>query len=287
MRTPLAFATVLLLLGGGAVQAGPIAIVAAENFYGETARQVGGERVTVTSILTNPDQDPHSFEVNAAAARAISDARVVIYNGAGYDAWVAKLLAAAHSTSREAIEVAALLGKREGDNPHLWYAPDAAATLARALATTLARIDPEHRGEYEARLAATEQALRPLGERIATLRRRHAGTPVIATEPVFGYMADALGLQMRGARFQLAVMNDTEPSAGEIAAFEKALKTRAVKALIYNRQSGGALVERMLALAKAAGVPVVAVTETEPQGQTYLQWMLAQLDALDRALGGP
>ena len=126
----------------------------------------------------------------------------------------------------------------------------------------------------------------PRRERIATLRNKYAGTAVTATEPVFDYMADALGLKMRNGRFQLAVMNGTEPSAAAIAAFERDLRTRAVKVLLYNSQTSQALAERMRTIAEQAGVPVVAVTETEPQGLTYQEWMLAQLDTLDRALGG-
>ena len=119
---------------------------------------------------------------------------------------------------------------------------------------------------------------------IAKLRQKYAGTPVAATEPVFGYMADALGLVMRDRRFQLAVMNDTEPSAADIAAFEQDLRSKAVKVLIYNSQTSDALTRRMRELAAQAGVPVVGVTETEPQGKDYQEWMRSQLDALDRAL---
>ena len=125
----------------------------------------------------------------------------------------------------------------------------------------------------------------PLRERIAALRNKYSGTAVTATEPVFDYMADALGLKMRNGRFQLAVMNGTEPGAKAIAAFEKDLRTHAVKVLLYNSQTSQALAERMRTIANEAGVPVVAITETEPPGLTYQEWMLTQLDALDRALG--
>jgi zinc/manganese transport system substrate-binding protein len=128
--------------------------------------------------------------------------------------------------------------------------------------------------------------MRPLADRIVELRTRYADSPVTATEPVFGYMADALGLKMRNGRFQLAVMNGTEPSAKDIAAFEKDLRTRAVKVLFYNIQTSSALAERMRTIAANASVPVVGVTETEPQGMTYQQWMMSQLDALAGALGG-
>jgi zinc/manganese transport system substrate-binding protein len=150
----------------------------------------------------------------------------------------------------------------------------------------LMQLDPAQRLNYAGRIAAFEISMRPLRERIAALRARYAGTPVTATEPVFDYMADALGLKMRNGRFQLAMMNGTEPSAAAIAAFEKDLRTRAVKVLLYNTQTGHALAERMRTIANQAGVPVVAITETQPDGKRYQEWMLSQLDALDRALGG-
>jgi zinc/manganese transport system substrate-binding protein len=266
-------------------RAEPIKVVAAEKVYGDIAAQIGGANVMVTSILTHPNQDPHEFEASAATARAIADARLVIYNGAGYDPWAVKLLSASRSPSREVIEVAKLVHKKAGDNPHIWYEIAAVSELAATLAARLTQLDSAHRLDYASRIAAFETSMRPLREKIVALRAKYAGTPVTATEPVFDYMADALGLKMRNARFQLAVMNGTEPSAAAIAAFEKDLRTRAVKVLLYNTQTGHALAERMRAIANQAGVPVVAITETEPEGRSYQEWMASQLDALDRALG--
>lgn len=277
-------ALAVLALALPAAAAEPIAIVAAENFYGDLCRQIGGPDVKVASILSNPNQDPHEFEASAATARQLAAARIVVYNGADYDPWAARLLAATPRPGRVVIVVADLVGKKPGDNPHLWYDPPTMPALAASLADALARLDPAHAADYRARLAGFRAAMQPLDERIAAMRRKYAGTPVTATEPVFGYMAEALGLRMRNPRFQLAVMNDTEPGAAEIGAFEQDLRSHAVKVLLYNRQTGGALVERMRSIARAAGVPVVGVTETEPEGKRYQEWMSSQLEALDRAL---
>ena len=268
-------------------RADPIKIVAAEKVYGALAQQIGGSNVAVTSVLTNLNQDPHDFEVNASTARQIADAKLVVYNGADYDPWMTKLLSASRAPSRKVIEVARLVNKRAGDNPHVWYDPKAISALTKVLADTLSRLDPIHRTGYAERHAAFERSMRPLVERIAELRKGYAGSAVTATEPVFGYMADALGLKMLNGRFQLAVMNGTEPSAKDIAGFEKHLRTRTVKVLFYNSQTSSALAERMRTIAASADVPVVGVTETQPQGMTYQQWMLSQLDALGRALGEP
>ncbi|HVM81499.1 MAG TPA: zinc ABC transporter substrate-binding protein [Stellaceae bacterium] len=273
-------------LCGTAARADPVAIVAAENFYGDLAMQIGGPDVTVTSILTNPDQDPHLFEASASTARAIAAARVVILNGADYDPWMEKLLSASKAPGREVIEAAKLLHKKAGDNPHLWYDPAAMPAVAKALAATLAKLDPAHRAGYEQRLAAFLASLEPMQAKIAEMRKQYAGTPVTATEPVFGYMAAALGLTMRNERFQLAVQNDTEPSPSEIAAFQRDLKTHAVKVLLYNSQAQEELTRKMRELAQQSGIPVVGVSETAPPDTKYQDWMLQQLDALDRALGG-
>jgi len=274
----------VMVLSVPLAHADPVNIVAAENVYGDICRQIGGQHVTVVEILSNPDQDPHAFEAGASIARTIATARLVVYNGADYDAWMPKLLAASRSRSREVIEVARLIHRKSGDNPHLWYQPAAVSALARAVVDALTRIDPANGADYAAQHAEFEASMQRLRDRIAELRERHVGAVVTATEPVFEYMADALGLTMRNRRFQLAVMNGTEPSPREIATFENDLRTRAVRALIFNVQTSGSLAERMRKLAVESGVAVVNVTETEPTGTTYQQWMAMQLDALDRAL---
>lgn len=284
LRFAFALVTVFGLMWVAAARAEPLNVVAAENFYGDIAEQLGGPHVKVSSILTNPDQDPHLFEASASTARDIAAARIVIYNGINYDPWMTKLLSASRPKGREVIEVAQLVHRKVGDNPHLWYDPATMPALARELSAMLMRLDPANRDDYERRLVAFKAAMLPIANKIAELRQKYAGTPVTATEPVFGYMAEAIGLKMRNARFQLAVMNDAEPSASEIAAFQKDLKTRAVKVLLYNNQTSEELTERMRELAKSAGVPVVGVSETAPPGTRFQDWMLSELTDLEDAL---
>ncbi|MGH7211703.1 MAG: metal ABC transporter solute-binding protein, Zn/Mn family [Acetobacteraceae bacterium] len=289
MRKTVVF-TALLLLGWPAPgkAAGPgIAVVAAENFYGDLARQIGGDRVAVASIMSNPDQDPHLFEASAQTARDLAGARLVIYNGADYDPWMAKLMAASPAPNRVTIVVADLLHRKAGENPHLWYDPNAMPAAARQMAADLETLDPAHKGDYEAHLAAFLGSLKPMDAKVAALRRKYAGTPATATEPVFGYMADAIGLKMRNMRFQIAVMNDAEPAASEVAQFENDLRQHKVKLLVYNSQATEDLAKRMRDIAVQSHVPVIGVTETEPPGMDYQQWMLTQLDALQKALSAP
>jgi zinc/manganese transport system substrate-binding protein len=265
----------------------PLAVVAAENFYADICRQVGGDRVAVASIMNNPDQDPHLFETTPGIVRQIAAAQIAILNGANYDPWMEKLLAAAPRSGRLTINVAAIANRKAGDNPHLWYDPAIALLVARACAANFAKADAAHGKDFAARLAAFETSLKPVTDKVAAMRAKHAGAPVTATEPVFGLMTSALGLTMRNERFQLAVMNDTEPSARDLAAFEDDLKQRTVKVLIYNKQVSGKLTQRLLDIARKAKVPAVGITETLPAGTSFQDWMLGELDALDKALSGP
>jgi zinc/manganese transport system substrate-binding protein len=261
-----------------------ITIVAAENFYGDVAQQIGGPAVAVKSILSNPDQDPHLFEASPSVARAISAARIAVYNGIDYDPWMEKLLAAAANPDRTVIVVAELAGKKAGDNPHIWYDPQTMLAYATALAKDLGVIDPAHQAGYQQNLATFTASLQPITAKIATLHTRLAGRPVTATEPVFGYMFAALGLDVRNQPFQLAVMNNTEPAAAAVAAFETDLKQHRVQLLVYNSQAADPIAKHMENLAKAAHVPVVGATETEPAGTHYQDWLLNELDAVDHAL---
>jgi zinc/manganese transport system substrate-binding protein len=278
------FAVSVLIAAVPAWAAQPIGIVAAENFYGDVAKQIGGNAVKVTSILTNPDQDPHLFEASPSIARSLSGARIVVYNGLDYDPWMEKLLGASKEAGRKEIVVGDLIGKKPGDNPHIWYDTATMIAFATALTNALDDADPANKNGYDERLATFIASLKPLRDRIGDLRDRLAGTPVTATEPVFGYMFAALGMDVRNMDFQLAVMNNTEPSASQLAAFEDDVKNHRVKLLVYNAQASDPVAEKMMRLAKAAKVPIVGAAETEPPGKTYQAWMTSEVEAVDKAL---
>ena len=263
---------------------GPVGIVAAENFYGDVAQQIGGPDAEVTSILSNPDQDPHLFEASPSVMRGVAAARIVVYNGIDYDPWMEKLLGASRSPHRRAIVVADLAARKAGDNPHVWYDTQTMLAYAAVLTEVLAADDPAAAAGFRQRLAQFQASMQPVQAKIAALRDRLAGAPVTATEPIFGYMFDALGMLSRNRSFQLAVMNSTEPSPSDVAAFEDDLRAHRVKLLVYNGQASGPTAERMQKIAKDAGVPTVGATETEPPGKTYQAWMAGELDAVDQAL---
>lgn len=273
-----------LLTGTAARAEDKLTIVAAENFYGDLARQIGGSNVAVTSILSNPDDDPHLFETSPSTARTIADAKIIIYNGADYDPWMDKLLSASTSKDRTTIIAADLIGKKSGDNPHLWYNPATLPAIAKTLTADLAKRDPANATHYEANLKAFQTSLEAIDKEIADVKKTYAGTEVTATEPVFGYMAEALGLKMLNYDFQVALMNDAEPSATQVAAFENSLKDGSAKILFYNSQVTDEATTRLLDIAKQNKVTVIGVTETEPAGQTIQTWFGGQIDAVQKAL---
>ena len=192
--------------------ADPVKVVAAENFYGDMASQIGGANVAVTSILSNPDDDPHLFEASPATAKALSDAKIVIANGVDYDPWMEKLLGASKAPGRKEIVVGALVGRKAGDNPHLWYDPAYMKAAAKALVADLVAADPAHKADYEQGEAKFLESLKPLDDKIATMHKSYAGQPVTASEPVFGYQAKLIGLDVRNEKYALAIMNNAEPT---------------------------------------------------------------------------
>ncbi len=274
-------------LAVGLVGTADTAVVAAESVYADIARQIAGPSTHVMSILHNPAADPHFFEPGPRAAQSVADAAIVIENGIGYDPWMDRLLAASPAAGRQVIVVATLLGRRDGDNSHLWYDPAAMPKLVRSLGDALVRRDPSAEGVVSRRSASVLASLAALQARIDGLRARFAGTEVAATEPVLGAMIAALGLQDRHGRFEVSVMNGTEPRAGDVASLEDDLRSHRVRVLITNAQASDPEAARLAAIARAGRIPVVAVSETLPAGLTYQQWIAGELLALETALAQP
>ena len=219
-------------------------------------------------------------------AKALTDAKIVIVNGVDYDPWMEKLLSAHKAPGRKEIVVGALVGRKAGDNPHLWYDPAYMKAAAKALVADLIAVDPAHKADYEQGEAKFLDSLKPLDDKIAAMRKSYAGEPVTASEPVFGYQAGLIGLKVRNEKYALAVMNNAEPTPSEVAAFENDLKGKKVKAMLYNAQASEPAVGKLVQMAKDNGIPVVGVSETEPPNSTYQDWMMGQLNALDKALSG-
>jgi len=264
-----------------------IGVVAAENFYADIVAQIAGDHVALTSILSDPNVDPHVYESSVKDAVAVANARLVIQNGLGYDTFIDRLIAASPSRRRTLIVVARLTGHKPGDNVHLWYDPPTIPKVARAVVEFLTQADPGSAASYRDRYRLVQRSLEPLTQKIAALNARHAGTPVAATEPVFGYMAHAIGLNvLTPPAFQKPIEEGQDPPAAAVARMLDQLRTHQVKVVLYNTQTISPITVRVRQLAKEAGVPVVGVSETEPPGKSFQQWMLGQLDAVDAALTG-
>jgi zinc/manganese transport system substrate-binding protein len=288
-----ALALSLLLAAGttGALTAAPagaaatVPVVAAENFWGSVAAQLGGPAVRVTSIISNPNTDPHEYTADAANALAVSRAAVVIQNGAGYDDFMSQLLGAAGHRGQRVVTVASVLHVRGADpNPHLWYEVDAVPTVAAAIEAALVRADPAGRAAFAARLRAFDASVAPIRAVLARIDRRYAGTPVAYTERVPGYTLAEAGLANRTpADFASAIEDGNDPSAAATEAMDQLLMDHKVRVLLYNTQTVSPVTSQVRALARREGIGVVGVSETLPAGvRTWQRWQLDQ----DRALLG-
>jgi zinc/manganese transport system substrate-binding protein len=287
MRTVIVIALLTLLAGCGSSSAsGPLNVVSAENVYGSIAAQIGGSHVSVTSILTNPNADPHLFEPGTATGFAVADARVVIENGLGYDAFMAKLENAAPAGDRTVLAVADVLGIHgRGANPHLWYDVPQLGRIAGAIAAALERADRRHASSYRAGLARFDRSLAPLRTEVAAIRARFHGVVVAYTEPVPGYLVAAAGLRNLAPRsFTKSIEDGSEPSPAAVAAMNRLIGQHRIRVLLYNSQAVSPITARVRDAARHAGIPIVAVTETLPPQLSFQQWQLEQARALEKAL---
>jgi zinc/manganese transport system substrate-binding protein len=273
----------VLLLAKISFAAPIIHIIAAENFYGSVAKEIGGAYVDVTSILNQPDQDPHLFNLTPSIAKRLERADLVIYNGLGYDPWIQNLLNVGPST-RTLLCVANLTHKVAGDNPHIWYDPATMPIVARTVRDFLIKKDPSHQKEYQVRYQDFLQRQQHFKQQIADIKARYNNTDVIATEPVFGYMAKALGFRMHGIAFQTSMMNGVDPGPKQVQAFQRQLQHRRVRILFYNQQVSSPLVLYLLQQAKQFAIPVVGVMETQARHKTYHEWMQDQLKQVEQVL---
>jgi zinc/manganese transport system substrate-binding protein len=283
----------LLLLaaacGGPSVSSGSsgtINVVAGENFWGSIALQLGGTKVNVQTVVTDPNTDPHEYESSANDARAFAEATLVILNGAGYDDWGKRLLAANQAANRQVLNVADLLGMKVGDNPHFWYNPDYVVKVADSITAHYKSIDSAGASYYEQRRAEFATALRPYSDEIATIKQKYSGTRVGATESIFVYMAAALGLNLTTpVEFMNAVAEGNDPPASAVVEFQNQISANQIKVLVYNVQTSTAVTTNIKALAASRHVPSVGVSETlQPEHMTFQDWQLKQLKSLEAAL---
>jgi len=271
----------------GTASGGKLQVVAAENFWGSLAAQLGGDRVHVTSIIHSPDADPHDYEPTAADARAMAEARMAIVNGIGYDPWAQRLLDADPGHDRTTLDVGSLLGVPDGGNPHQWYSRDAVSTFVRRLAADLGRVDPAHRAAYEARAHGFEtEGMAPYDRWTERIRARFGGSAIGASESLVAPWADTLGVKLLTPEsFVDAVSEGNEPTASDKATVDAQIRDHDIEAFVYNAQNATPDVQRLVDEARSAHIPVVTVTETlSPPHTRFQEWQARQAHALYDAL---
>jgi zinc/manganese transport system substrate-binding protein len=274
---------------GRPTTSGVVNVVAGENFWGDIVRQLGGAHVHVTSIISDPNADPHEYESDAKNAAAIARADVVVENGLGYDDFMDKLLSASPRSSRDVLSVAKILNVAGSNpNPHIWYDTARLPQVAAAIVAELSRRDPADAATFGANETTFVASLNPLLSTIATIKAKYAGAAIAYTERVPGYLIDAAGLKLGiPSSFAQAIEDGNDPSPADTAAFDTALKSKSVKVLLYNGQVTDPTTDKIKALAKSSGVPIVGVTETLPSSdKTFQAWQLRQDRELLQALGG-
>jgi zinc/manganese transport system substrate-binding protein len=266
---------------------GKVRVVAAENFWGSIATQLGGDHATVSSIITNPATDPHDYEITPADARVFATTRYAIVNGAGYDTWAQQALDANPSPVRKELDVGKLAGRRDGDNPHMWYSPAIVQQVADQITADLKHLDAADAAYFDQQHDAfTTAALRQYRGLIATIKAQYAGTPVGATESIFEDMAPACGLTLiTPPGLMKSIAEGTDLTAEEKATMNQQIAARQIKLLVYNAQNTTNDVNDFVGAARAVGIPVVSITETlSPTGASFQAWQVAQLRALQSAL---
>jgi zinc/manganese transport system substrate-binding protein len=294
-RAGLLFSSILLCLLSACVSfspatsasGSPLRVVAAENFYGDIARQLGGKAVSVSSILSNPNVDPHEYQANVQAGLAVSQASLVIENAGGYDSWMDKMLEAAPESHRLLLKSFDLAPTRLPTNEHVWYSLADISALAQAITADLTQLDRADTALFSRNLQAFTASLQPLQHKMAELEARYHGTPVGLTETIYLYQTQPMGLHvLTPDAFARAVAQGNDPPVDAVIAATDQITQHAIRVLIYNEQTVTPVVTHLEDLARAQGIPLVAVSETMPPGATYQSWMMDQLVRLQTALGG-
>jgi zinc/manganese transport system substrate-binding protein len=239
----------------------------------------------VTSIVSDPNADPHQYESNNNVARAFAAAQYVILNGAGYDGWGQQLLSANPVSGRQVLTVATLLGKHQGDNPHFWYNPSSVETVANQITSDYKALDPKDSAYFTQERQAFETALAPYHQRLNEIKAKFAGRKVGATESIFVYMANDLGLDLVSPpAFMQAIAEGSDPPADSVVAFEQLIQQKQMTVLVYNVQTVTPVTDHVKALAAAQGIPLVSVSETiQPPDVSFQDWQVGQLLELQNA----
>ena len=273
---------------GSGSSGGQLRVVAAEDFWGSIAEQLGGDKVAVTNIITNPAADPHDYEPTAEDAKTLAGAEMSIVNGIGYDEWASKLLAASPDEGRIELTVGDVVGLSNGDNPHQWYSPETVHAVIDQIIADYKEARPDDASYFDEQKEAFEtEGLAEYNELIEAIKDEYSGTPVGASESIFEPLAPALGLKLITPKgFMDGIAEGTEPTPQEKATADEQLKDKQIELWVYNSQNTTPDVKRLNEEAEAVGIPIATVTETmTPEGASFQDWMSAELKGIQKALG--
>lgn len=267
---------ILLLSGcnqGEEFEEGKIKIVAVESFYGEVAQAIGNEYVSIQSLIKGQDIDPHEYEPTTQTAKIIQQAEVIIYNGLGYDDWVVKMIQTSDAKDKTVINVGTdLLNMQEGDNVHIWYDPATMSALADHLSQLLGSIDPEHASTYLQGAEQFKQSLLPL-EELMTELKQPLPLPVAVSEPVFDLVLSKLNFSIINPKFAKSIEEETDPAPVEIANLQNEIRQKSIVFFVHNIQTHSPIIGNIVKLVEENNIPIIQVSETEPEGKTYVEWM--------------
>jgi zinc/manganese transport system substrate-binding protein len=264
-------------------------VVASTGVWGSVARTVAGQHVTVKPILTNPEVDPHTYEVTPVDDAAIADAALVVYNGGGYDPWAERVLTA-HPAIESVNAYSSLLPAPDHGaarrNEHVFYDLDVAKSVAANIADKLATIDSRNAADYRANATRFGRSADAIARTERAIATEHPRARVIATEPVAYYLLAACDLVNQAPEgFTAATENDDEPSPADMAYVLDLIANRQISALLVNPQTATAATNDVQTAARRAGLPVTDVPEMLPAGTDYLAWQRNTVNSLAAALG--
>ncbi|GAB2716611.1 metal ABC transporter solute-binding protein, Zn/Mn family [Nocardia thraciensis] len=273
----------LTACGDSGSDSGKLTVVASTNVWGSIAAAIAGPDVEVKSIIDSPTDDPHEYQTTPTDAADIRDAALVIVNGGHYDEFAEK---AAEGRSKPTINAFELKSDKSDENEHVWYDVNTVDAVAARIGAELGAADSEHAQAYTERADAFRGKLKEIGAVTAKVATEHPKSPVLQTEPLAHYLLLAAGAEDRTPHgFEEAVEQGTDPAPADVAAVRDLLTAKQVRALVYNVQTEDKTTKDVAESAKAAGVPVVEVTETLPEGTDYIGWQTGNAQALAKALG--
>lgn len=259
-----------------------IQVVASLDFYGEVAKAVGGNKVSVQSIINNPAVDPHDYEPTTKVGKSVASADLVVASGIGYDGWMDKVVKSADKSKNYLRVADDLMNKKEGDNEHIWYDPRTMPKLANTLADKFAKKDPADKATFKANAKKYIASLDDLNTLINKLKSKVNGQLVDVSEPVFGYALDYLGYKVNDDHFSKSTEDGTDYSAKDIHGIETDIKEKKIAFFVNNIQASSKTVNQLVKIAEQNNVPVLKVTETLPKGKNYRTWMTSQYQQLEK-----